>query len=250
MDVYRPAAQEQLKLLAEANGIQCLPIVEKQQPIDITKRALNVANLNGSDVIIFDTAGRTQIDLPMMSEIKQIKDITNPSETILVADSLTGQIAVNVAKEFDTAVNLSGIILTRVDGDARGGAALSMKHITGKPIKFIGVGEKITDLETFHPDRLANRILGMGDVVTLVEKAQQDFSDEKIKETEEELKKGMFSMDSYLAQLRQMKKMGGMEGVMSLMPGASKIKAQMDNASIDERMLVENESIILSMTRK
>ena len=250
LDVYRPAAQEQLKLLAEANGIQCLPIVEKQQPIDITKRALNAANLNGSDIIIFDTAGRTQIDLPMMSEIKQIKDITNPSETILVADSLTGQIAVNVAKEFDTAVNLSGIILTRVDGDARGGAALSMKHITGKPIKFIGVGEKITDLETFHPDRLANRILGMGDVVTLVEKAQQDLSDEKIKETEEEFKKGMFSMDSYLAQLRQMKKMGGMEGVMSLMPGASKIKAQMDNASIDERMLVENESIILSMTRK
>ena len=250
LDVYRPAAQEQLKLLAEANGIQCLPIVKKQQPIDITKRAMNAANLNGSDIIIFDTAGRTQIDLPMMSEIKQIKDITNPSETILVADSLTGQIAVNVAKEFDTAVNLSGIILTRVDGDARGGAALSMKHITGKPIKFIGVGEKITDLETFHPDRLANRILGMGDVVTLVEKAQQDLSDEKIKETEEEFKKGMFSMDSYLAQLRQMKKMGGMEGVMSLMPGASKIKAQMDNASIDERMLVENESIILSMTRK
>ena len=250
LDVYRPAAQEQLKLLAEANGIQCLPIVEKQQPIDITKRALNAANLNGSDIIIFDTAGRTQIDLPMMSEIKQIKDITNPSETILVADSLTGQIAVNIAKEFDTAVNLSGIILTRVDGDTRGGAALSMKHITGKPIKFIGVGEKITDLETFHPDRLANRILGMGDVVTLVEKAQQDLSDEKIKETEEELKKGMFSMDSYLAQLKQMKKMGGMEGVMSLMPGASKIKAQMDNASIDERMLVENESIILSMTRK
>jgi len=177
LDVYRPAAQEQLKLLAEANGIQCLPVVEKQQPIDITKRALNAANLNGSDVIIFDTAGRTQIDLPMMSEIKQIKDITKPAETILVADSLTGQIAVNVAKEFDTAVNLSGIILTRVDGDARGGAALSMKQVTGKPIKFIGVGEKITDLELFHPDRLANRILGMGDVVTLVEKAQQDLSE-------------------------------------------------------------------------
>ena len=250
LDVYRAAAQEQLKLLAEKNGIQHLPIVEKQQPIDISKRALNAANLNGTDIIIFDTAGRTQIDLPMMSEIKQIKDITKPSETILVADSLTGQIAVNVAKEFDMTVNLSGIILTRVDGDARGGAALSMRHVTGKPIKFIGVGEKITDLEIFHPDRLANRILGMGDVVTLVEKAQQDLSDEKIKETEEELKKGMFSMDSYLAQLRQMKKMGGMEGVMSLMPGASKIKAQMDNASIDERMLVENESIILSMTRK
>ena len=249
LDVYRPAAQEQLKLLAEANGIQCLPIVEKQQPIDITKRALNVANLNGSDVIIFDTAGRTQIDLPMMSEIKQIKDITKPAETILVADSLTGQIAVNVAKEFDTAVNLSGIILTRVDGDARGGAALSMKHVTGKPIKYIGVGEKITDLELFHPDRLANRILGMGDVVTLVEKAQQDLSEEKIKETEDELKKGIFTMDSYLSQLRQMKKMGGMEGVMSMLPGVNKMKAKMDQANIDEKMLVENEAIILSMTK-
>ena len=250
LDVYRPAAQEQLKLLAEANGIQCLPIVEKQQPVDITKRALNVANLNGSDIIIFDTAGRTQIDLPMMSEIKQIKDITKPAETILVADSLTGQIAVSVAKEFDTAVNLSGIILTRVDGDARGGAALSMKHVTGKPIKFIGVGEKITDLETFHPDRLANRILGMGDVVTLVEKAQQDLSEEKIKRAEEDLKKGIFTMDSYLAQLRQMKKMGGMEGVMSMLPGVNKMKAKMDQANIDEKMLVENEAIILSMTKK
>ncbi len=250
LDVYRPAAQEQLKLLAEANGIQCLPIVEKQQPIDIAKRALNSANLNGSDIIIFDTAGRTQIDLAMMSEIKQIKDITKPSETILVADSLTGQIAVNVAKEFDTAVNLSGIILTRVDGDARGGAALSMKHVTGKPIKFIGVGEKIDDLEIFHPDRLANRILGMGDVVTLVEKAQQDLSDEKIKETEEQLKQGIFTMDSYLAQLRQMKKMGGMEGVMSMLPGVNKMKSKMDQANIDEKMLIENEAIILSMTRQ
>ena len=250
LDVYRPAAQEQLKLLAEANGIQCLPIVEKQQPIDIAKRALNSANLNGSDIIIFDTAGRTQIDLAMMSEIKQIKDITKPSETILVADSLTGQIAVNIAKEFDTAVNLSGIILTRVDGDARGGAALSMKHVTGKPIKFIGVGEKIDDLEIFHPDRLANRILGMGDVVTLVEKAQQDLSDEKIKETEEQLKQGIFTMDSYLAQLRQMKKMGGMEGVMSMLPGINKMKSKMDQANIDEKMLIENEAIILSMTKQ
>ncbi len=250
LDVYRPAAQEQLKLLAEANGIQCLPIVENQQPIDISKRALNAANLNGSDVVIFDTAGRTQIDLPMMSEIKQIKNIANPVETILVADSLTGQIAVNLAKEFDTAVNLSGIILTRVDGDARGGAALSMKHITGKPIKYIGLGEKITDLELFHPDRLANRILGMGDVVTLVEKAQQDLSDEKIKETEEELKKGIFTMDAYLSQIRQMKKMGGMEGGMSMLPGVNKMKAKMDQANIDEKMLEENEAIILSMTKK
>ena len=250
LDVYRPAAQEQLKLLAEKNDIQCLPIVDNQQPLDISKRALNAANLNGSDVIIFDTAGRTQIDLPMMSEIKQIKEITNPVETILVADSLTGQIAVNIAKEFDTAVNLSSIILTRIDGDARGGAALSMKQVTGKPIKYIGVGEKVSDFEMFHPDRLANRILGMGDVVTLVEKAAQNLGEEKIKETEEELKKGIFTMDTYLSQLRQMKKMGGMEGVMSMLPGVNKMKAKMDQANIDEKMLIENEAIILSMTKK
>jgi len=249
LDVYRPAAQEQLKLLAETNNILNLPIVDKQQPIDITRRALNAANLNGSDVIIFDTAGRTQIDLPMMSEIKQIKEIINPTETILVADSLTGQIAVNVAKEFDTAVNLSSIILTRVDGDGRGGAALSMKQATGKPIKYLGVGEKISDFELFYPDRIANRILGMGDVVSLVEKASQDLGEEKIKKAEDELKKGIFTMDSYLSQLRQMKKMGGMEGVMSMLPGAGKIKAQMENSSVDESMLVENEAIILSMTR-
>ena len=250
LDVYRPAAQEQLRLVAESNGIQFLPIVKSQQPIDITKRALNAANLNGSDVIIFDTAGRTQIDLPMMSEIKQIKDLTNPSETILVADSLTGQIAVNVAKEFDKSVNISSIILTRLDGDARGGAALSMKHVTGKPIKFIGVGEKITDLELFYPDRLASRILGKGDVVSLVEKAQRDLSEEKIKKTEEELKKGIFTMEAYLSQIRQMKKMGGMEGVMSMLPGVSKMKAKMSEANIDEKILVENEAIILSMTPK
>ena len=250
LDVYRPAAHEQLKLLAETNNILNLPIVEKQQPIDITKRALNVANLNGSDVIIFDTAGRTQIDLPMMSEIKQVKEIINPAETILVADSLTGQIAVNVAKEFDTAVSLSSIILTRVDGDGRGGAALSMKHVTGKPIKYIGVGEKINDFELFHPDRIANRILGMGDVVSLVEKVSQDLDEEKIRKTEEDLKRGVFTMDSYLTQIRQMKKMGGMEGVMSMLPGVKKIKNQMQNSSIDENMLNENEAIILSMTKK
>ena len=162
LDVYRPAAQEQLKILSESNNINHLPIVESQMPIDITKRAMNAANLNGCDVIIFDTAGRTQLDLPMMSEIKQVKEITKPAETILVADSLTGQIAANVAKEFNAAVEITSIILTRVDGDGRGGAALSMKQITGKPIKYIGVGEKIDDFELFHPDRIANRILGMG----------------------------------------------------------------------------------------
>ncbi len=250
LDVYRPAAQEQLRILAETNNINHLPIVEGQMPTDISKRALNSANLNGTDVIIFDTAGRTQIDLPMMSEIKQVKEITSPTETILVADSLTGQIAVNVAKEFNSIVELTSIILTRVDGDGRGGAALSMKQITDKPIKYIGVGEKIDEFELFHPDRIANRILGMGDIVTLVEKASQDLDEEKIKKAEEELKKGVFTMDSYLSQLRQMKKMGGMEGVMSMLPGVSKAKEQMQNSAIDENMLTENESIILSMTKR
>ena len=250
LDVYRPAAQEQLKILATKNNIANLPIVEKQLPIDITKRALSAASLNGSDVIIFDTAGRTQVDLPMMSEIKKIKELIKPTETILVADSLTGQIAVNVAKEFDTSVDISGIILTRADGDGRGGAALSMKQVTGKPIKYIGVGEKIEDIEQFHPERIANRILGMGDIVSLVEKAAQDLDEDKIKKAENELKEGNFTMESYLGQLRQMKKMGGMEGVMSMLPGVNKIKEQMKNSSIDESMLVSNEAIILSMTKE
>ena len=186
----------------------------------------------------------------MMAEIKQIKELTKPTETILVADSLTGQIAVNVAKEFDSSINLSSIILTRVDGDGRGGAALSMKHVTGKPIKYIGVGEKIEDIEMFYPERIANRILGMGDIVSLVEKASQDLDEDKIKKTEQELKEGLFTMDSYLNQLRQMKKMGGMEGVMSMLPGVNKIKEKMKNSDLDEEMLDSNEAIILSMTKK
>ena len=250
LDIYRPAAQEQLKVLCEKNNLNVLPIIKDQVPVDIAQRALNAANLAGTDVIIFDTAGRTQIDLSMMSEIKNIKDAVKPVETMLVADSLTGQIAVNLASEFDKAVSLTSIILTRVDGDGRGGAALSMKQTTGKPIKFLGVGEKIADLESFHPDRLANRILGMGDIVSLVEKASQDLDEEKIKLTEEKIKKGNFTFDDYLLQLRQMKKMGGMEGVLSLLPGVGKVKEQMQNANIDEKLLSSNEAIILSMTKK
>ena len=250
LDVYRPAAQEQLKILAEANEINHLPAISGQQPLDITKRALNSATLNGSDVIIFDTAGRTQVDLMMMNEIKQIKEFVKPVETILVADSLTGQVAANVAKEFDNTVDVSSIILTRVDGDGRGGAALSMKHITNKPIKYIGVGEKIDDLELFHPERIANRILGMGDVISLVEKASEGLDEEKLKKTEEQFRKGLFTLDDYLSQIRQMKKMGGMEGIMSLLPGVNKIKEQMKNASIDEKIISTNEAVILSMTKK
>ena len=250
LDVYRPAAQEQLKILCEKNNLNVLPIVKDQYPIDITKRAKNAASLSGADIIIYDTAGRTQIDLNMMTEIKNIKAEALPVETILVADSLTGQIAVKLASEFDKAVDLTSIILTRVDGDGRGGAALSMKQTTGKPIKFIGIGENINDFEIFHPDRLANRILGMGDIVSLVEKASQDLDEEKIKAAEENLKKGTFTFDDYLMQIRQMKKMGGMEGVLSLLPGVGKVKEQMQNANVDENLLTANEAIILSMTKK
>ena len=250
LDVYRPAAQEQLKLLGEKNNINTLPIVEGQLPTDICRRAISAANLNGSEVILFDTAGRTQIDLQMMSEIKQIESIISPSETILVADSLTGQVAANVAKEFKNTVNLTSIVLTRSDGDGRGGAALSMKYVADVPIKFLGVGEKIDNLEAFHPERIANRILGMGDIVTLVEKASEDLDQEKLKKTEENLKKGQFSLEDYLGQLRQMKKMGGIEGVMSFLPGVSKMKSQMDQAGVDEKIITQNEAIILSMTKK
>jgi len=250
LDVYRPAAQEQLKSLGEQNNITTLPVIEGQLPADICRRAVSAANLSGAEVILFDTAGRTEIDLQMMSEIKQIESIIKPAETFLVADSLTGQVAAEVAKEFKNTVNLTGIILTRADGDARGGAAVSMKYVSDVPIKFLGIGEKIENIEVFHPDRIANRILGMGDVVSLVEKAAQDLGEENIKKAEENLKKGQFSMEDYLTQLRQMKKMGGIEGVMSFMPGVSKVKSQMDAAGIDEKIIIQNEAIILSMTKK
>jgi len=250
LDVYRPAAQEQLKSLGEQNNILTLPVIEDQLPADICRRAMSAANLNGAEIILFDTAGRTQIDLQMMSEIKQIESIINPTEIFLVADSLTGQVAAEVAKEFKNTVNLTGIILTRADGDARGGAAVSMKYVSQVPIKFLGIGEKIDNIEVFHPERIANRILGMRDIVTLVEKAAQDLGEENIKKAEENLKKGSFSMQDYLTQLRQMKKMGGIEGIMSFMPGVSKIKSQMDQSGIDEKIVIQNEAIILSMTKK
>ena len=250
LDVYRPAAQEQLKILGEQGSILTLPIVNDQPPIDICRRALSAANLNGAEIILFDTAGRTQIDLQMMSEIKQIQSTVNPSEILLVADSLTGQVAADVASEFKKTVDISGIILTRADGDGRGGAAISMKHVSNVPIKFLGIGEKIENFEVFHPERITNRILGMGDIVSLVEKASQDIDQENLKKTEENLKKGQFSMEDYLSQLKQMKKMGGIEGIVSFLPGVSKIKSQMDKAGVDEKIITQNEAIILSMTKK
>jgi len=234
LDVYRPAAQEQLKILAETNNFSTLPIVPNQLPVDIAQRALNAAKLMGSDIIIFDTAGRKKID---------------QQKTLLVADSLTGQVAVNIASEFNKAVDLTGIILTRIDGDGRGGAALSMKEVTGKPIKFLGTGEKIDNLELFYPARIADLILGKGDIVSLVEKAAKDLDEEKIKQAEERIKKGQFGLDDYLVQIRQMKKMGGMESILSMLPGVGKLKNKMNEANIDEAFIKHNEAIILSMTK-
>ena len=249
LDIYRPAAQQQLEVLGSDNDIKTLPIIEGQLPVEISKRALNAVSLSGEDVVIFDTAGRTQIDQQMMMELKQLENEIQPHEIILVADSLTGQDAVNIAQEFQKTVNLSSIILTRIDGDGKGGAALSMKAVTGCPIKFLATGEKIDQLETFHPDRIANRILGMGDVVSLVEKVAEDLEQEKIEKIEEDLKKGSFTFDTYLQQIRQMKKVGGMSGVLSMMPGVSKIKKQIDESNLDESLLNKQEAIILSMTQ-
>lgn len=250
LDVYRPAAQKQLEILGEKNAIKTLPIMEGQFPLEISKRAMNAASLSGEDIIIFDTAGRTQIDQQMMMELKQLENDIQPTEIILVADSLTGQDAVNIATEFKKTVSLSSIILTRIDGDGKGGAALSMKAVTGCPIKFLGMGEGINELEVFHPDRIANRILGMGDVVSLVEKVSEGLEQEKIDELEENFKKGSFTFNDYLKQIRQMKKVGGMSGVLSMLPGVSKIKKQIDESNLDESILAKQEAIILSMTGK
>ena len=250
LDIYRPAAQQQLQVLGNDNDIKTLPIVEGQLPVEISKRALNAVSLSGEDVVIFDTAGRTQIDQQMMMELKQLENEIQPHEIVRVADSLTGQDAVNIAQEFQKTVNLSSIILTRIDGDGKGGAALSMKAVTGCPIKFLATGEKIDQLEAFHPDRIANRILGMGDVVSLVEKVAEDLEQEKIEKIEEDIKKGSFTFDTYLQQIRQMKKVGGMSGVLSMMPGVSKMKKQIDESNLDESLLNKQEAIILSMTQK
>ena len=250
LDIYRPAAQQQLQVLGNDNDIKTLPIIEGQLPVEISKRALNAVSLSGEDVVIFDTAGRTQIDQQMMMELKHLENEIQPHEIILVADSLTGQDAVNIAQEFQKTVNLSSIILTRIDGDGKGGAALSMKAVTGCPIKFLATGEKIDQLEAFHPDRIANRILGMGDVVSLVEKVAEDLEQEKIEKIEEDIKKGSFTFDTYLQQIRQMKKVGGMSGVLSMMPGVSKMKKQIDESNLDESLLNKQEAIILAMTQK
>ncbi len=250
LDTRRPAAQQQLKILGEQTGVPTLPIVPLEMPLAITRRAMETARREGFDVLILDTAGRLAIDEELMTEVRQISDLAKPKETLLVADAMTGQDAVNVAKAFNERLAVTGIVLTRVDGDARGGAALSMRAVTGRPVKLIGVGEKFDQLEPFHPDRIAGRILGMGDIVSLVERAAETIEKEDAEKLAAKVRKGQFDMDDLLSQLRQLRKMGGMQGLLGMLPGALQAKAAMSKAKIDENQLKRQEAVILSMTPK
>ena len=250
LDTRRPAAQQQLKILGEQTGVATLPIVPLEMPLAITRRALEQARREGFDVLILDTAGRLSIDEELMKEVADISELAKPKETLLVADAMTGQDAVNVAKAFNERLAVTGIVLTRVDGDARGGAALSMRAVTGRPVKLIGVGEKFDQLEPFHPDRIASRILGMGDIVSLVERAAETIDKEDAEKLAARVRKGQFDMDDLLNQLRQLRKMGGLSGLMGMLPGAMQAKAAMSKAKIDEGQLKRQEAVILSMTPK
>jgi signal recognition particle subunit SRP54 len=249
LDVYRPAAMEQLAVLGRDLAIATLPIVSGQQPTQIARRALEAGKLGGYDIVLLDTAGRTTLDEEMMAEAAAIKAAANPLEVLLVADALTGQDAVNLARSFDSRVGLTGIVLTRVDGDGRGGAALSMRAVTGKPIKLIGTGEKTDALEDFHPSRIAGRILGMGDVVSLVEKAAASIDAEKAARTAERMRKGQFDLNDMREQLNQMASMGGISSLMGMMPGIAKMKNQIAAAGVDDKILKRQIAIIDSMTR-
>ncbi|MEP1207055.1 MAG: signal recognition particle protein [Rhizobiaceae bacterium] len=250
LDTRRPAAQEQLRQLGEQTEVDTLPIVEGQDPVQIANRAMQAAKLGGYDVVILDTAGRTSIDEPLMVEMADIKAAANPHEILLVADSLTGQDAVNLAQNFDTRVGVTGIVLTRIDGDGRGGAALSMRAVTGKPIKLLGVGEKMDALEDFYPKRIADRILGMGDIVSLVEKASQTIDAEQAEAMAKKMQKGLFDMDDLSQQLGQMSKMGGMGSIMKMMPGIGKMAKQIEASGIDDNVFKKQQAIISSMTRQ
>ena len=250
LDVRRPAAQEQLRQLGEQTNVETLPIVEGQTPVQIANRAIQAAKLGGFDVVILDTAGRTSIDEPLMVEMADIKQAANPHEILLVADSLTGQDAVTLAKNFDSRVGITGLVLTRIDGDGRGGAALSMRAVTGKPIKLIGTGEKMEALEDFYPKRIADRILGMGDIVSLVEKASESIDAEQAEAMAKKMQKGLFDMDDLSQQLGQMSKMGGMGSIMKMMPGIGKMAKQIEAAGIDDSVFKKQQAIISSMTRK
>ncbi|MFL6736815.1 MAG: signal recognition particle protein [Sphingomonas sp.] len=249
LDVARPAAQEQLAILGRQTGVDTLPVVAGQQPVDIAKRALQSAKLQGYDVVLLDTAGRLHVDDQLMAEMKAVAGASDPAETLLVVDSLTGQDAVNVAKGFAGEVELTGVILTRLDGDARGGAALSMRAVTGKPIKFAGVGEALDKLEAFHPDRVAGRILGMGDVVSLVERAAETIKVEEAEKLAAKMAKGKFDLDDLWAQLRQMERMGGLGALAGMMPGLKGMKGAMDQAQ-NGKALLHMEAMLSSMTAK
>ena len=250
LDVNRPAAQEQLAILGEQIGVATLPIVAGQQPVDIAKRAMQAAKLQGYDVLMLDTAGRLHVDTQLMDEMKAVATVAQPAETLLVVDSLTGQDAVNVAKNFSEQVSLTGVILTRMDGDARGGAALSMRAVTGKPIKFVGTGEKLDGLDVFHPGRVASRILGMGDVVSLVERAAETIQHEEAEALAAKMAKGQFDMNDLRAQLQQMQRMGGLGALAGMLPGMKKIQGAMAQSGMDDRILVRMDAMISSMTPK
>ena len=249
LDTTRPAAFDQLKKLSELIDVTILPKLENQMPIDIVSRAKQFAELQEIDCVLYDTAGRMNVEKGLMSELSLLEKEINPLETILVLDSLTGQEAVNVASDFAKAINITGSILTRIDGDARGGAALSMKYITDCPIKFMGVGEQVDDLEKFHPERIANRILGMGDIVTLVEKAAETVDQEDAEEMAKKLQKGEFDLDDLLSQIRQMKKMGGISGMMKFIPGLSNLSDKIPQNTNPDNSIAQQEAIILSMTK-
>lgn len=250
LDVARPAAQEQLATLGTQIDVATLPIVAGQQPVDIAKRAMQAAKLQGFDVLVLDTAGRLHVDQQLMDEMKAVAKTANPHEILLVVDSLTGQDAVNVAKSFGEQVDLTGVVLTRMDGDARGGAALSMRSVTGKPIKFAGVGEKIDAIEAFHPERVAGRILGMGDVVGLVERAAEVVEKDEAEKLAAKMAKGQFDMNDLRGQLRQMTKMGGLGALAGMMPGMKKAQAAMNASGMNDKLLVHMDAIIGSMTPK
>jgi signal recognition particle subunit SRP54 len=250
LDIYRPAAQQQLEQVAKQAHIASLPIIAGEKPLQITERALKAARLEGYDVLMLDTAGRLHIDEELMDELKAVKKLANPLETLLVADSLTGQDAVNIAKTFHEQIGVTGIILTRVDGDGRGGAALSMRAVTGQPIKFIGVGEKIDEFEEFHPVRIASRILDMGDIVSLVERAAENVSTAEMEKMAGRMMEGQFDFNDLLDQLRKMNKMGGIGSMMKMLPGMGQLKDKIADAKIDPKILAHQEAIILSMTTK
>lgn len=250
LDVYRPAAMEQLAILGRQIGVDTLPIVPGQKPVEIARRAKQQAALGGYDVYILDTAGRLHIDETLMQEVEDVRNVVEPRETLLVVDGLTGQVAVEVAEEFDAKIGITGVVLTRMDGDGRGGAALSMRAVTGKPIRFVGTGEKMDALETFEPERIAGRILGMGDIVALVEKAQETIEAEQAERMMRRMAKGRFNMNDLKMQLEQMLKMGGMEGVMGMLPGMGKMAKQVQQAGIDDRMIRRQIALIQSMTKK